>query len=347
MINLKNIQLSDEERKRYMRHLNLSLVKQQGQTRIMSAKILFIGAGGLASSSLLYLAAAGIKTIGIIDNDFVEISNLQRQVIHSEKTVGMLKAISAKDSIKGLNHNCQVKAYCCKLNSDNALKIIKHYNIVIDCTDNIYTRNILNSICAILNMPYMYAAISQFIGQVSVFHFQNGISYDDIICSHENIENCNNNGVIGILPGAVGLFQANEIIKIIVGIPINLSKYMLVYDSLQSDCQKIKLRKHKKKLLSRRELIKYTQSNNPKSFHTILMPNYLIVDIRDSYSSKIYPIDNALRIPMHKIINDTSIDFIKEKSIHYNIYIYCETDSKTDFIIKLLEKNKIIARKYG
>lgn len=246
MLQLDNLLISNEENKRYIRHLNLPLVKIQGQLRIMSSKILFVGAGGLASSSLLYLTAAGVKTIGIIDDDSVDISNLQRQIIHSEKSLGTLKVKSAKESIKQLNKKCQVRVYYCKLNLHNALKIIKHYNLVIDCTDNINTRKVIDQTCSVLNIPYIYGAISQFTGHVSVFHFQNELSYQDIISKDNNSDDCKNNGVLGLLPGIIGLFQANEIIKIIIGIPTSLNKYMLLYEALGLNFYKIRLKKKKK-----------------------------------------------------------------------------------------------------
>lgn len=232
MLKLDNLLISNEDNERYIRHLNLPLVKIQGQLRIMSSKILFVGAGGLASSSLLYLTAAGVKTIGIIDDDLVDISNLQRQIIHSEKSLGIPKVKSARESIKQLNKRCKVRVYYSKLNFHNALKITKHYNLVIDCTDNIKTRKVIDKTCSILNIPYIYAAISQFTGHVSVFHFQNDLAYNDIISDSNNCDDCKNNGVLGLLPGIIGLFQAHEIIKIILGIPTSLNKHMLIYGAV-------------------------------------------------------------------------------------------------------------------
>lgn len=350
MLKLEKQELSDEDKKRYIRHLNLSLVKEKGQQRIMSARILFVGAGGLASSSLLYLAAAGIKNIGIVDYDSVDISNLQRQIIHSEKSLGVLKAKSARQSIRKLNKNCQVKVYYCKLNSYNALKITKHYDIVIDCTDNINTRNTLNGVCSLLNLPYAYAAISQFTGHVSLFYFQNNLSYNDIVSSNDNIDDCNNNGVLSLLPGIIGLFQGNEIIKIILGIPPSLNKNMLVYDALQLDFYKMKIIKQKSNLSIRRYLNnnQYDKSKDCylNSMQKILLSNDLIIDIRDSYSAKMRPIEKSIKIPINKLINDTSIDFIKEKSINHTIYIYCDSLSKTNLAIKLLKNNSIHCSKY-
>lgn len=348
MLKLDKLLISNEENERYIRHLNLPLVKIEGQLRIMSSKILFIGAGGLASSSLLYLTAAGVKTIGIIDDDSVDISNLQRQIIYSEKSLGIHKVKSAKESIKHLNKKCKVRLYYSKLNLHNALKIIKHYSFVVDCTDNIKTRKLIDKTCNILNIPYIYAAISQFTGQVSVFHFQNNLSYNDIISETNNTDDCKNNGVLSLLPGIIGLFQANEIMKIILGIPTSLNKYMLLYEALGLNFYKIRLAKKKRNLSLRRyavkdDCIEYNPLNYKQKF---IYANSLIIDIRDSYTSMIRPIENAIKIPIHYLINDTSIDFIKAKAINHYIYIYCESESKTNLAIKLLKKYKLEASKY-
>nr|YP_009297139.1 molybdopterin biosynthesis protein [Porphyridium sordidum]AOM66482.1 molybdopterin biosynthesis protein [Porphyridium sordidum] len=348
MFSSDNLLVFNENQEKYIRHLNLPLIKIQGQQRILSSRILFIGAGGLASSSLLYLAAAGVGTIGIIDDDVVDISNLQRQVIHDENSIGMLKAKSAREVINKLNKNCKVIIYLCKLNSDNALKIMKNYNLIIDCTDNIKTRNIIDNGCSILNLPYVYGAISQFVGHISVLHFQNDLSYSDIMCGNNNIKDCNNSGVLSLLPGMIGLFQSSEVIKIILGIPNSLSKSLMIYSVLDIKLQNLLLKKKKKDLSKRRYKIKndYEQQNSFNDIKKILSSQHLIIDIRDSYTSMIRPIHNAINIQIDNLINDTSLDFIKSKAIDYSIYVYCDDELKTNLAIKLLKKHQIQATKY-
>ena len=214
------VDLTNEEIARYSRHLLLPEVGIEGQKRLKAAKVLLVGTGGLGAPLALYLAAAGVGTIGIVDFDFVEESNLQRQVIHSTRDVGRPKVASAQERIKGINPKCNVITYNTMLTSANALDIIKEYDIVADGTDNYQTRYLVNDACVLLGKPNVYGSVFQFEGQVSVFFAKEGPCYR---CLYPEppppglVPSCAEGGVVGVLPGIIGCIQANEVIKLITG----------------------------------------------------------------------------------------------------------------------------------
>ncbi|MDR2638449.1 MAG: molybdopterin-synthase adenylyltransferase MoeB [Helicobacteraceae bacterium] len=212
-------ELSREEIERYSRHLLLGEVGLEGQKRLKAAKVLIVGAGGLGAPIALYLAAAGVGTIGLVDFDDVESSNLQRQVIHSTRDIGRPKVASARDRIKGINPFIAVEVHNAKLSAANALDIIKDYDIVADGTDNYPTRYLLNDACVFLGKPIVYGSIYQFEGQLSVFHAKEGPCYRCLYPTPPPaglVPSCAEGGVVGALPGIVGAMQASEVIKLIV-----------------------------------------------------------------------------------------------------------------------------------
>jgi adenylyltransferase/sulfurtransferase len=212
--------LTNEEISRYSRHLLLPEIGVEGQKRLKAAKVLLVGTGGLGAPLAMYLAAAGVGTLGIVDFDLVEESNLQRQVIHSTRDLNRPKVASAKDRIKGINPYINVAAYNVMLTSANALDIIKDYDIVADGTDNYQTRYLVNDACVLLGKPNVYGSIFQFEGQASVFYAKEGPCYR---CLYPEppppglVPSCAEGGVVGVLPGIVGCIQANEVIKLLVG----------------------------------------------------------------------------------------------------------------------------------
>jgi len=220
---------------RYDRQIKLSEIGAEGQLRIRNASVLVIGAGGLGCPALQYLAAAGVGTIGIVDNDIVEESNLQRQVIYGTDSLGKNKAESAGKYIQNLNPETKVIIYNFRLIQSN-VDLIEKYDIIIDCTDNFETRYILNDSSIQLKKPWIYGAIHKFEGQVSVFNYQGGPSYRDLFPnkSEADIPNCATVGVLGVLPGITGMLQATECIKIITGIGDILSGKLLVFDMLKN-----------------------------------------------------------------------------------------------------------------
>jgi sulfur-carrier protein adenylyltransferase/sulfurtransferase len=239
--------LSNEEIARYSRHLILPEVGMEGQQKLKAAKVLCVGTGGLGAPLALYLAAAGVGTIGLVDFDTVDSSNLQRQIIHSTATVGKLKVDSAEIMLKGLNPFLNVVKHNTMLTSANALEIFKDYDVIADGTDNFQTRYLVNDACVILGKPNAYGSIFRFEGQASVFGTEEGPCYR---CLYPEppppglVPSCAEGGVLGILPGLVGVIQATETIKLILGIGDPLIGRLLLVDALGMSFRTLKLRKN-------------------------------------------------------------------------------------------------------
>ena len=230
---------------RYNRHIILPEVGQIGQDKLSRAKVLVVGAGGLGCPVLQYLAAAGIGTLGIIDFDVVEESNLQRQILFGESSLGENKAIAAKKHLLDLNNCITINAYAEKLTYKNALDLCDQYDIIVDGTDNFETRYLINDACVITNKPLVFGAIYKFEGQVTVFNYQNGPSYRCLFPNppkKDTIPNCSEIGVFGVLPGIIGSMQANEVLKIILSIGNTLSGKLFCFNALtlQNSILKIK-----------------------------------------------------------------------------------------------------------
>ena len=227
-------QLSQEERARYARHLILPEMGEEGQKKLKKSSVIVVGAGGLGSPTLLYLAAAGVGKIGIIDDDKVDITNLQRQVIHSTAAVGSLKVESAANRIRELNPEIEIIEHNIRLDVSNALELLSDWDVVIDGTDNFPTRYTINDACEILGKPWIFGSIHRFEGQVTVFNFNDGPNYRDLFPNApppELAPNCAEAGVLGVLPGIVGSVQSAEAIKLILGIGDLLSGQLMVIDA--------------------------------------------------------------------------------------------------------------------
>ncbi len=239
--------LTNDEIARYSRHLILPEVGMEGQQKLKAAKVLCIGTGGLGAPLAMYLAAAGVGTIGLVDFDVVDTSNLQRQIIHTTATVGMLKNDSAELMLKGLNPSLNVIKHNTMLTSANALEILKDYDVIADGTDNFQTRYLVNDACVILGKPNAYASIYRFEGQASVFGTKEGPCYR---CLYPEppppglVPSCAEGGVLGILPGLLGIIQATETIKLILGIGEPLIGRLLLVDALGMNFRTLKLRKN-------------------------------------------------------------------------------------------------------
>jgi molybdopterin/thiamine biosynthesis adenylyltransferase/rhodanese-related sulfurtransferase len=240
------VELSNEEIARYSRHLIMPEVALDGQKKLKQARVLTIGAGGLGSPLAMYLAAAGVGTIGIVDFDVVDESNLQRQIIHGTSDVGRKKMESARNTIQDINPNVKVEAYEEPLTSENALDIFKDYDIIVDGTDNFPTRYLVNDACVLLGKPNVYGSIFRFEGQASVFYAEEGPCYR---CLYPEppppglVPSCAEGGVLGILPGAIGVIQATETVKLVLGIGEPLIGRLLLYDALGMSFREMKLRK--------------------------------------------------------------------------------------------------------
>jgi len=244
----EKISLTPEQYIRYSRHLILPEIGEEGQKKLLQAKVLIIGAGGLGSPLGLYLAAAGVGTIGLVDFDVVDLSNLQRQILHTNDEIGKSKLDSAEKRIKGMNPDTKVIKHPTKISSENALEIIRNYDVVIDGTDNFPTRYLVNDACVFLNKPNIYGSIFRFEGQATVFKPKAGPCYR---CLYPEppppgmVPSCAEGGVLGILPGVIGVIQATEAVKLITGVGESLIGRLLLYNALEMTFRTLRLRRDK------------------------------------------------------------------------------------------------------
>lgn len=317
--------LSPEEFIRYSRHLSLPEVGIEGQKKIKSAKILVVGAGGLGSPVALYLAAAGVGTIGMVDFDVVDESNLQRQVLFGMEQIGKSKLQSAEERLKNLNPYTKINLHEVALSSENALDIIKNYDIVVDGTDNFPTRYLVNDACVILGKPNVYGSIYRFDGQVSVFNYDSGPCYRCLYSSPPPpnlVPSCAEGGVLGVLPGIIGTMQANETLKLILDIGEPMVGRFLLFDALTFEFSELKIQKNDACAVcsdnpSVTKLIDYKQFCGVDSVaHKIdyeemgvteldkLLKNGsspTIIDVREEFELEISKIDGAMHIPMNQV----------------------------------------------
>ncbi len=238
--------LSREELLRYSRHLMIPEVGLEGQRKLKAASVLIVGTGGLGSPIALYLAAAGVGRIGLVDYDRVESSNLQRQVIHSQDSVGELKVESARKRLQGLNPLIQIDTFDAVMNSTNAREIAEDYQILVDGTDNFPTRYLLNDLAVFTGKPFVYGSVFRFEGQAAVFDSRKGACYRCLFAEPPDpalVPSCGEGGVFGVMPGIIGTIQATETIKLILGIGETLVGKLLLVDALESSFQKVALQK--------------------------------------------------------------------------------------------------------
>jgi adenylyltransferase/sulfurtransferase len=350
-------ELSNEEITRYSRHLLLPEVGIEGQKRLKAARVLLVGTGGLGAPLALYLAAAGTGTLGIVDFDFVEESNLQRQVIHSSRDVGRPKVASAADRIKGINPRCNIITHNTMLTSANALDIIKDYDIVADGTDNYQTRYLVNDACVLLGKPNVYGSIFQFEGQASVFYAKEGPCYR---CLYPEppppglVPSCAEGGVVGVLPGIVGCIQANEAIKLIVGGGDSLAGRLLLFDAWKMKFRELKLDKEPDcpicgKNPTIHELIDYEQfcglkkSDDEQPIETITVPELKarfdaneriqVIDIREPHERAIVKFPNAKPIPLGQMTRR-----VDEFNPAIDAVFICKIGQRSVFAIKALRE---------
>jgi len=241
--------LTVDEVRRYSRHLIIPDVAMAGQQRLMNAKVLCVGAGGLGSPALMYLAAAGVGTLGIVEFDTVDESNLQRQIIHGQSDIGKSKALSAKEKIAEINPNVNVVLHEVRLETDNVMEIFSQYDLIVDGTDNFATRYLVNDACVLLKKPYVWGSIYRFDGQASVFWAEYGPCYR---CLYPEppppgmVPSCAEGGVLGVLCASIGSIQTTEAIKLLTGIGEPLIGQLMIYDALEMSYRKIKVRKDPK-----------------------------------------------------------------------------------------------------
>ena len=356
------VELSNEEIQRYSRHLIMPEVAMEGQKKLKASKVLLVGTGGLGAPLGLYLAAAGIGRIGLVDFDVVDFSNLQRQVIHSTKDVGRPKLESAKEKILGINPHIQVDGYETMLRADNAMDIIKDYDIVVDGTDNFPTRYLVNDACVLLDKPNVYGSIFRFEGQASVFYAREGPCYR---CLYPEppppglVPSCAEGGVLGILPGTIGLIQATEAVKLILGKGRTLVGRLLLYDALEMKFRELKLRKNPKCPLcgdnpTIKALIDYEQfcgiTPQPLAAAPIEQDSYeitpeelkvrldrgdrlTIVDVREPHEYNISRLPNSILIPLGQVGARKN-----ELNPSDEIIVHCKMGGRSAKAVKLLRE---------
>ena len=360
--------------KRYERYQRQIVLKEFGvaaQQKLLQAKVLVIGAGGLGCPALQYLVAAGISTIGIVDDDIVSLTNLHRQVLYNMNDIGSSKAEVAADKLKQLNDEINILPYNTRITNQNALDIIAQYDIVVDGTDNFSSRYIINDACVLLNKPLVYGAISKFEGQVAVFNVKNtlnksAINYRDLFPSppkDDEVLNCAEAGVLGVLPGIIGTMQANETIKLITQTGEPLINKLLVYNALNNSTYQLSLSaneeaqqlipKNKAAFLKMGyEWLCSSSINNELEIDAIEFNNLIddnnttIIDVREKNEQPIVDEFTHLKIPLSELIRQQSlID-------NDNVVVFCQTGKRSLQAVRLLnevfnQSKKIVSLKNG
>ncbi|WP_019508189.1 molybdopterin-synthase adenylyltransferase MoeB [Pleurocapsa sp. PCC 7319] len=363
--NLEAIDLTKDEYQRYSRHIILPEVGLEGQKRLKAASVLCIGSGGLGSPLLLYLAAAGIGRIGLVDFDIVDSSNLQRQIIHSESWVGKPKIQSAKNRIHSINPHCQVDLYETAISSANALDILAPYDVVIDGTDNFPTRYLTNDACVLLNKPNVYGSIFRFEGQATVFNYEGGPNYRDLYPEPPPpgmVPSCAEGGVLGVLCGIIGTIQATEAIKIILGAENTLSGRLLLYNAWDMKFRELKLRPNPErpvieKLIDYQEFCGIPQAaaaaaeaGNAIAEMTVqelkqLMEtgkdDFVLLDVRNPNEYEIAKIDGSVLIPLSELEDGSSIDKVKELVNGHRLIAHCKLGGRSAKALNILKQKGI------
>ncbi len=352
--------LSNEEVQRYSRHLIMPEVGMDGQQKLKAARVLCIGAGGLGSPVAMYLAAAGVGTLGMIDFDVVDFSNLQRQIIHGTPDVGRLKLQSANDRIQAINPNVQVECYETALSSQNALELFEPYDIIVDGTDNFPTRYLVNDACVLLGKPNVYGSIFRFEGQASVFATKDGPCYR---CLYPEppppglVPSCAEGGVLGVLPGIVGTIQATEAIKLIIGVGEPLIGRFLIFDALRMRFRELRLRRDPECPVcgdrpTVRELINYeqfcgvapaAQTSAPATVEETTVEELkrrfdagddtFLLDVREPQEYQICTIPRSTLIPLGDLPSRLS-----ELEGRRNIVVHCKSGVRSAKAVKLLRE---------
>jgi sulfur-carrier protein adenylyltransferase/sulfurtransferase len=352
--------LSVDEVKRYSRHLIIPDVGMAGQKRLKNAKVLVVGAGGLGSPALLYLAAAGVGTLGIVDFDTVDESNLQRQIIHGVSDVGKSKAESAKESIEEVNPYVKVILHKERLDSDNVMEIFEPYDLIVDGTDNFATRYLVNDAAVLLHKPYVWGSIYRFDGQASVFWADYGPCYR---CLYPEppppgmVPSCAEGGVLGVLCASIGSIQVNEAIKLITGIGESLSGRLMIYDALEMSYKTVKINKDPDCAVCGKnptvtELIDYEafcgavseeaeaavvgSTISAKDLAAMLDrgDDFLLVDVREPNEYEIVSIPGATLIPKGEFLNGSALERMPQDK---QIVLHCKSGARSAEVLAVLK----------
>lgn len=336
------MKLTNAEQKQYSRHLILDKIGEAGQLKLKQSKVLVIGAGGLGCPVLQYLTAAGVGTIGIIDNDVVDQSNLQRQILYTFDDIGKSKAETAAKRLKKLNPFIHFNIYNEKLTKFNAISLFEKYDVIVDGSDNFATRYLTNDVSILTKKPLVYGAIFKFEGQVSVFNYKGSASYRCLYPTPpkpEESPNCSEIGVLGILPGIIGSLQANEVIKIICGIGEVLANKLLMYDTLSMRQMILKFEKSEKANITElekdyeffcgiktieKEITLLELQNNLKEYN--------LLDVREDWEREQYHIGGQ-HIPLGELS-----ERFTEIAIDKNVVVYCKSGRRSQGAIAFLKE---------
>jgi sulfur-carrier protein adenylyltransferase/sulfurtransferase len=345
-------ELTVDEVKRYSRHLIIPEIGMTGQKRLKNARVLCVGAGGLGSPALLYLAAAGVGTLGIIDFDVVDESNLQRQIIHGQSDVGRPKAQSARDSIREINPHVTVVLHEERLDSDNAMEIFAQYDLIVDGTDNFATRYLVNDACVLLGKPYVWGSIYRFDGQASVFWAEHGPCYR---CLYPEppppgmVPSCAEGGVLGVLCASIGSIQVNEAIKVITGVGDPLAGRLMIYDALEMSYRTVRVRKDPECAVCGKnptitELIDYEEfcgtvsedAQRAASGSTITATELkamldgdekiFLVDVREPNEYEIVSIPGSVLIPKDQFLSGSALERLPQDR---RIVLHCKSGARS------------------
>jgi adenylyltransferase/sulfurtransferase len=345
-------ELTVDEVRRYSRHLIIPDVGMTGQKRLKNARVLCVGAGGLGSPALLYLAAAGVGTLGIVDFDVVDESNLQRQIIHGQSDIGRSKAESARDSIVEINPYVNVIVHQERLDSDNAMRIFADYDLIVDGTDNFATRYLVNDACVLLGKPYAWGSIYRFDGQASVFWAEYGPCYR---CLYPEppppgmVPSCAEGGVLGVLCASIGSIQVNEAIKLITGIGEPLAGRLMIYDALEMTYRSVKVRKDPEcpvcgKNPTVTELIDYEEfcgavseeAQEAAAGSTITArqlkdmqdagENIFLVDVREPNEYEIVSIPGSVLIPKGEFLSGAALERLPQDK---RVVLHCKSGARS------------------
>ncbi|MEO9513200.1 MAG: HesA/MoeB/ThiF family protein [Flavobacteriaceae bacterium] len=333
------------QQERYVRQIGLEGFGLEGQTKLSEAKVLVVGLGGLGLPALQYLNAMGIGTLGLVDHDIIALHNLQRQVLYTENDLGKPKLEVAISVLSKQNSNTIFKPYNNFLTKDNALDIISDFDLVVDATDNFSARYLINDACVLLNKPFVYGALHDFEGQVSVFNYKDGPTYRCLFPKMPGpmeIPNCDENGVLGVIPGIIGTFQALEVIKIVTGIGEVLSGKLLLYSGMDQRMVKINFKtnpvhKNITKLQGSYEF-EYCETIPSLSAQKLvaLMDNHKDLSVVDVRSPKEYQenhLDGAINIPLQTL--EKPNDIFSDTSI---VYLICQSGKRSEIALKYLRK---------
>ena len=357
--------LNKDEQERYQKHLTLKEIGYEGQISLKNSSVLCVGAGGLGSSVLLYMAAGGIGEIGIVDNDQVEKSNLQRQIIHETNTVGNLKIDSARERIKKFNPNTELLTFAERINPNNALEIIREFDIICDCSDNFGTRYLINDACLLLNKPLVFGSVQGFEGQVSVFNLnKKSPNLRDLLPespSKNAIPSCADFGVVGVSTGLIGILQVNEIIKIILKKGEILDGKILIFNLLNMNMKKLHLKSDQvnRQIKNLSQFLDFYSENecsekdneinriNANDFNSLYKAKpskILLIDVREYEEFSTSAIEGSISIPLSHFNQDSDLEFIQKESLIKEIFTICKSGKRSEKASKILSKFKIHSR---